>query len=78
MACVCRKKVAELVSALESADVEARESARSEIRVLITKVVIPAGDAKLQVEGNLGEMLVIAASGPNRSTLAAEIGRAHV
>ena len=35
-------KVAELVSALESAEVEARESARSEIRVLITKIVSTA------------------------------------
>jgi hypothetical protein len=50
MAAVYRKKVAELVSVVESADVEARESARTENRVLVTKIVLPTGDAKLQVE----------------------------
>jgi isopenicillin N synthase-like dioxygenase len=39
--------------------------------VLVTAIVIPEGDAKLRVEGNLGEMLAIAASGRIRSTLAA-------
>lgn len=71
MAAVYRKKVAELVRAVDSAEVEERESARTEVRVLITAIVIPEGDAKLRVEGNLGEMLAITASGPNRSTLAA-------
>ena len=71
MAAVYRKKVAELVSALDSADVEERESARTEIRVLVTAIVVPEDDAKLRVEGNLGEMLAIAASGRIRSTLAA-------
>ena len=71
MAPVYRKEVAELASALDSADVEERESARTAIRVLLTAIVIPEGDAKLRVEGNLGEMLAIAASGRIRSTLAA-------
>jgi hypothetical protein len=33
--------------------------------------MIPEGDAKLQVIGNLGEMLAMAASGQDKSTLAA-------
>ncbi len=53
IAAVYRKKVVELVSALDSADVEARESARTEIRVLTTAIVFPEGDEKLRVEGNL-------------------------
>ena len=71
MAAVYRHRVAGLVSALDSAEVEERESARTEIRVLLTAIVIPEGDAKLRVEGTLGEMLAIAASGRIRSTLAA-------
>jgi hypothetical protein len=71
MADVYRRTVAQLATALESADVEARESARSEIRALITTIVIPEGDGKLQVTGNLGEMLAAAASGRGPSTLAA-------
>jgi hypothetical protein len=41
------------------------------IRVLLTKIIIPEDDAMLRVEGNLGEMLAIAASGRIRSTLSA-------
>jgi hypothetical protein len=71
MADVYRRKATQLATALESEDVDVREPARSEIRALITTIVIPAGDAMLQVTGNLGEMLAMAASGPDRSTLAA-------
>jgi hypothetical protein len=73
MADVYRRKVAQLAKALESQDVEhveERESTRSEIRPLITTTVIPEKDAKLQVTGNLGEMLAMAASGPAKSALA--------
>jgi len=68
---VYRLKVAQLAKALDCDDVELRESARSEIRALITTIVIPKGEAPLQLTGNLGEMLAIAAGGPDRSTLAA-------
>jgi hypothetical protein len=64
MAAVYRKKVAELVRALDSADVEERESARTEIRVLITAIVIPEGDGQLQVEGRwLLSLTVVAGTG---------------
>jgi hypothetical protein len=41
MADVYRRKVTQLAKALESADVEVREPARSEIRALITTIVVP-------------------------------------
>lgn len=37
--------------------IEQRESARTTLRGFIDRIVIPPGDALLQVVGNLGEML---------------------
>jgi hypothetical protein len=39
---------------------ELRESARTTLRGFIDHIVIPPGDALLQVVGNLGEMLTAA------------------
>ena len=46
-----------LAAALEHEDIEQRESARTTLRGFIDQIVIPPGDALLQVVGNLGEML---------------------
>jgi len=68
MAEAFREKVMRLAAALEQ-DVE-RDAARSALRGLVDRIVIPAGDGLLQVVGNLGEMLTAAS---NR-TVAAAVG----
>ena len=49
-----------LATALEHDDLEQRESARTTLRGFIDHIVIPPGDALLQVVGSLGEMLTAA------------------
>ena len=70
MANVFEQKVRALARALEHEDLEQRESARSTMRGFIDRIVIPPGDALLQVVGDLGSMLT-AASGRDGSALAA-------
>jgi hypothetical protein len=70
MADVYRTKVQQLDEALQTDDVEQREAARSGLRALITKIVIPPGDGLMRVFGNLGAILATAASGRDVSTLA--------
>lgn len=57
MAAVFEQKIRELAAALEHENLELRESARTTLRGFIDRIVIPPGDALLQVVGNLGEML---------------------
>jgi hypothetical protein len=70
MADVYRTKVEQLAEALQTDDGEQREAARSGLRALITKIVVPPGDGLLHVFGNLGQMVATAASGRDASTLA--------
>ena len=58
---VYRAKVQQLVAALEHEDDEQRERAREALRGFIDRIVIPPGDALLQIVGNLGAMLEAAA-----------------
>ena len=60
MAGVFEQKIRALAAALEHEDTEQRESARTTLRGFIDRIVIPSGDALLQVVGNLGEMLTAA------------------
>jgi hypothetical protein len=60
MAGVFEQKIRALAAALEHEDIEQRESARTTLRGFIDQIVIPPGDALLQVIGNLGEMLTAA------------------
>lgn len=56
MAHVFEQKIRGLAAALDHEDLELRESARSTLRGFIDRIVIPPGDALLQVVGNLGAM----------------------
>ena len=67
MAGVFEQKIRALAAALEHEDIEQRESARTTLRGFIDRIVIPPGDALLQVVGNLGEMLT-AAGAPGVTT----------
>ena len=60
MASVFEQKIRALAAALEHEDIEQRESAWTTLRGFIDRIVIPPGDALLQVVGNLGEMLTAA------------------
>ena len=60
MASVFEQKIGQLAAALEHEDAELRETARQALRGFIDRIVIPPGDALLQVVGNLGEMLTAA------------------
>jgi site-specific DNA recombinase len=64
MAGVFEQKIRALAAALEHEDLELRESARTTLRGFIDRIVIPPGDALLQVVGNLGEMLKAAGAAP--------------
>ena len=64
------QKIRALAAALEHEDLEQREAARSALRGFIDRIVIPPGDAQLQVVGNLGEMLTAASDG----TVVAAVG----
>ena len=66
MAGVFEQKIGQLAAALEHEDAELCETARQALRGFIDRIVIPPGDALLQVVGNLGEMLT-AAGGRNGS-----------
>jgi site-specific DNA recombinase len=58
---VFERKIRQLAAALEEGeDAELRETARQTLRGFIDRIVIPPGDALLQVVGNLGEMLTAA------------------
>ena len=70
MARVFEQKIEQLAAALEHEDAELRETARQALRGFIDRIVIPPGDALLQVVGDLGSMLT-AASGRDGSALAA-------
>ena len=74
MAEVFRHKTMQLAAALEHEDEEEREAARQALRGFIDRIVIPPGDALLQVVGNFGEMLT-AANGRGRLPLLCEIPR---
>lgn len=73
MAGVFEQKIRALAAALEHDDLEQRESARSTLRGFIDRIVIPPGDALLQVVGNLGEMLT-AAGGPRKAAAVGNSG----
>jgi hypothetical protein len=73
MATVYREKVERLAAALSHEDEGMREAARSTVRGLITAIVIPPGDALLEVKGDLGRMLRTAAGERNGSILAAVV-----
>jgi site-specific DNA recombinase len=60
MAAVFVEKIRTLAAALEHKDLEQRESARTTLRGFIDRIVVPPGDALLQVVGSLGEMLTAA------------------
>jgi hypothetical protein len=60
MAEVFRQKTMQLAAALEHEDEEEREAARHALRGFIDRIVIPPGNALLQVVGNFGEMLTAA------------------
>jgi site-specific DNA recombinase len=66
MAQVFERKIGHLAAALGVDDPEQREAARQTLRGFIDHIVIPPGDALLQVVGNFGEMLS-AADGRRRS-----------
>ncbi|MGH9240585.1 MAG: recombinase family protein [Vicinamibacterales bacterium] len=53
-------KVQQLVAVLNAGDPAERERARQAVRNLIDKIIIPPGDALLQVEGNLQGILAAA------------------
>ena len=72
MAHVFEQKIQQLAAALEHEDAELRETARQALRGFIDRIVIPPGDALLQVVGNLGSMLT-AANARNDSALAAVV-----
>ena len=69
MAQVFEQKIGQLASALEHEDAELRENARQALRGFIDRIVIPPGDALLQIVGDLGSMLT--AAGGDGSALAA-------
>lgn len=73
MAIAYRTKVEQLAAALEHDDLEQREAARSALRGFITAIVIPPGEALLQVQGDLGGMLA-AAMGHIGSAAVAYVG----
>lgn len=58
MAGVFHKKALTLAAGLE--DEDRRDAAREALRGFLTRIVIPAGEERLQVEGNFGEMLAAA------------------
>ena len=60
MAEVFRQKTMQLAAALEHENEEEREAARQALRGFIDRIVIPPGNALLQVVGNFGEMLTAA------------------
>lgn len=60
MAQVFERKIGQLAAALEHEDAELRETARQALRGFIDRIMIPPGDALLQVIGNFGEMLTAA------------------
>ena len=60
MASVFEHKIRTLAAALDHGDLEQRKSARTTVRGFIDRIVIPPGEALLQVVGNLGEMLTAA------------------
>jgi site-specific DNA recombinase len=60
MADVFERKIRQLAAALEHEDAELRETARQTLRGFIDRIVIPPGDALLQVVGKLGDMLTAA------------------
>jgi hypothetical protein len=74
MARVFEQKIQQLAAAPEHLDAELREGARQTLRGFMDRIVIPPGDALLQVVGDLGSMLT-AADGRNGSALAA-VGKA--
>jgi site-specific DNA recombinase len=69
MARVFEQQIAQLASVLEHEDAELREKARQALRGFIDRIVIPPGDALLQIVGDLGSMLT--AAGGDGSALAA-------
>jgi site-specific DNA recombinase len=73
MATVYRQKVERLAAALAHEDEDQREAARSSLRGFIDRIVIPPGDGKLMVLGDLGRMLATAAGERDGATLAAVV-----
>jgi hypothetical protein len=68
LALVFEQEIRQLAAALEHQDADLREPARQTLRAFIDRIVIPSGDALLQVVGHLGEMLT-ADNGRTRSRL---------
>ena len=68
MARVFEQRIGQL-AALEHEDAELREKARQALRGFIDRIVIPPGDALLQIVGDLGSMFT--AAGGDGSALAA-------
>jgi len=66
-----RRNVSQRRSAHE--DEEQREAARSAVRGFIDQIVIPPGDALLEVRGDLGRMVTAAAGERDASMLAAVV-----
>jgi hypothetical protein len=63
MARVFEQKIEQLAAALEHEDAGVREMARQALRGFIDRIVIPPGDAVLQVVGDCGSMLTAARRG---------------
>jgi hypothetical protein len=71
MAATLQQKVAFLAAALDGQS-DNHVAAREALRDFLTAIVIPPGDALLEVRGNLGKMLTAAAGG--NEALAAAVG----
>lgn len=73
MATVYGQKVEKLAVALAHKDEEQREAARAALRGFIDRIVIPPGEEKLVIVGDLGRMLATAAGDRDGARLAAVV-----